>query len=316
MPVGWPWLLILTVVASGCAPQPELPAWFDSVQRVPLRQVTVDGHRIAYLDEGEGSPVILLHGFGGSMWQWEYQQRPLSARFRIITPDLLGSGLSDKPDIAYTPDEMVAALRGFMEALGLERATLVGNSMGGGLAIGMTLTHPERVERLILIDSLPDRVRERLTSPLMQRAIDTRVPVWLAQVGNWLFGGGTTDAILKEIVHDHRLLTPSVLDRSNRNRQRPGLLRPLMAIRDSLPQWESGFAGRINRVSCPTLILWGEHDRLFPPQVGRDIQAMIPGAQFAVIADAGHIPQWERPDIVNGHILSFLAALTERRDRP
>ena len=306
MPVGWPWLLILTVVASGCASQPDLPPWFDSVQRFPIRQVTVGGHRIAYLDQGGGPPLILLHGFGGSMWQWEYQQSPLSARFRVITPDLLGSGLSDKPDIAYTPDEMVAALRGFMEALGLERATLVGNSMGGGLALAMTLSHPERVDRLILIDSLPDRVRERLTSPLMRHAIDTRVPMWLAQVGNWLFGGGTTEAILKEIVHDHRLLTPAVLDRSNRNRQRPGLLRPLIAIRDSLPQWEARFARRIGHVSRPTLILWGSHDRLFPPQVGRDLQAMIPGAQFSEIADAGHIPQWEQPEVVNRRIVSFL----------
>jgi pimeloyl-ACP methyl ester carboxylesterase len=306
MPAGWRLFLILGLSMVGCAASPEIPPWFDSIHRFPIRTVLVDGHRIAYLDHGQGPALILLHGFGGSMWQWEYQQIPLGAHYRVITPDLLGAGLSDKPDIGYTPDEMVASLQGLMAALGIERATLAGNSMGGGLAIGMALTHPEQVDRLILIDGLPDHVRERLTSPLMRRAVDSRMPLWVIRLANWLFGGRATETVLKEIVYDHRLLTPAVLDRSNRNRARPGLLGPLMTIRGNLPAWESGFGSRLSKVSRPTLILWGQYDRLFPLAVGRDLQAAIPGATFEVIPDAGHMPQWEQPDLVNHRILSFL----------
>lgn len=297
---------LAAVPMSGCAPHPDIPPWFDGIQRFPVKSTSVNGHRIAYLDEGQGPPVILIHGYGGSMWQWEYQQTPLAAHFRVITLDLIGSGLSDKPDLDYRPEDLIESIRGLMDALGLQTAALVGNSMGAGVAIGMALIHPERVHRLVLIDGLPDHVRERLVSPLMRRAIDTRAPVWLARFGAAIFGSHTTEAVLKEIVYDHSLVTPTVLDRSNRNRQRADIIGPLLSIRDNLPQWETDFAPRIREIRQSTLILWGEQDRLFTPQAGRDLQATIPHSRLTVIPNAGHIPQWEQPQTVNRHLLNFL----------
>jgi pimeloyl-ACP methyl ester carboxylesterase len=290
---------------SGCAATPDVPPWFDAIQRIPVHTASVNGHRIAYLDEGQGPPLILLHGYGGSMWQWEYQQ-PLTAQFRVITPDLIGSGLSDKPAIDYRPEELIDSIRGLMDELGLPTATLIGNSMGGGVAIGMALTYPERVHRLVLIDGLPDHVRERLVSPLMQRAINTHAPAWLARFGALFLGNRTMEAVLKEIVYDPRLVTPLVLDRSNRNRQRADMITPLLSLRNSLPLWEQHFAPRLKDIRHSTLILWGEHDRLFPPQVGRDLHTIIPHSKLIVIPDAGHIPQWEQPQAVNRHIREFL----------
>jgi len=290
---------------SGCAATPDIPPFFDAIQRIPVHTASVNGHRIAYLDEGQGPPLILLHGYGGSMWQWEYQQ-PLTAQFRVITPDLIGSGLSDKPAIDYRPEELIDSIRGLMDDLGLPTATLIGNSMGGGVAIGMALTYPERVHRLVLIDGLPDHVRERLVSPLMQRAINTHAPAWLARFGALFLGNRTMEAVLKEIVYDPRLVTPLVLDRSNRNRQRADMITPLLSLRNSLPLWEQHFAPRLKDIRHSTLILWGEHDRLFPPQVGRDLHTTIPHSEFIVIPDAGHIPQWEQPQAVNRHIREFL----------
>lgn len=297
---------LAAVLMSGCATPPEIPRWFDGFQRFPIRTASVNGHRIAYLDEGQGPPLILLHGYGGSMWQWEYQQLPLSRQFRVITPDLIGSGLSDKPPLDYRPEELIESIRGLMDAIGLPTATLIGNSMGGGVAIGMALTHPDRVSRLVLIDSLPDHVRERLASPLMQRALNTSVPAWLARFGALFVGNRTMKAVLKEIIFDHTLVTPAVLDRSNRNRQREDMTTPLMSLRDNLPLWEQYFAPRLKEIRHPTLILWGEQDRLFPPQVGRDLQATIPQARLIIIPDAGHIPQWEQPQMVNRYITEFL----------
>ena len=283
-----------------------MPPYFEAFERLPIHTVPVKGHRLAYLDVGQGRPVILIHGFGGSMWQWEHQQRPLSAEFRIITPDLIGSGLSDKPDIEYRPDQMLDYFVGFMDALEIPHAALVGNSMGAGLAIGMALAHPDRVSQLVLVDGLPANVRERVTSPSIQRALDTPAPSWLASFGNWLFGGVMIESVLKEIVHDPALLTPAVIERSNRNRQRPGMIRPLMTVRDSLPLWESGFARRIGEIDHPTLIVWGEEDRVFPLVIGEELQRMIKGSSLVRIPNAGHIPQWERPDLANRAMIEFL----------
>ncbi len=299
-------VLFASVLMSSCSSRSNIPPWFDSIHRLPIHTASVHGQHLAYLDQGHGPPVILLHGFGGSMWQWEYQQAALSARHRVVTLDLLGSGLSDKPAIDYSPDTLIEYLRSFMHELELEGATLVGNSMGAGLAMALALTDPEKVTRLVLISGLPPRVEETLASPIMKRAVDLRVPVWLAEFGSWLFGTRPTEKILKEIVFDHTLLTPAVMERSNRNRRAPGFIRPLMSLRDHLPQWESRFAPRLNTITHSTLILWGEEDRLFPPQVGHDLHRLIPGSTLHLIPKAGHIPQWERPDIVNGFILSFL----------
>ena len=298
--------LALLIVMTACSSPPPIPPYFEAFERIPIHTVEVNGEHVAYLDIGQGQPVILIHGFGGSMWQWEHQQQPLSAEFRLITPDLIGSGLSTKPDIEYRPEQMLEYFIGFMDALRIRQATLVGNSMGAGLAIGMALTYPDRVSQLVLIDGLPTNVRERLTSPSIKRALDTAAPSWLASFGNWLFGGVMIESVLQEIVHDPTLLTPAVIERSNRNRQRPGVIPPLMTVRDTLPLWESGFATRIGEIRHPTLILWGEEDRVFPLPTGEDLQRTIKGSALVRIPNAGHIPQWERPDLANRAMIEFL----------
>ena len=298
--------LALLIVMTACSSPPPIPPYFEAFERIPIHTVEVNGEHVAYLDIGQGQPVVLIHGFGGSMWQWEHQQQPLSAEFRLITPDLIGSGLSTKPDIEYRPEQMLEYFIGFMDALRIRQATLVGNSMGAGLAIGMALTYPDRVSQLVLIDGLPANVRERLTSPSIKRALDTAAPSWLASFGNWLFGGVMIESVLQEIVHDPALLTPAVIERSDRNRQRPGVMPPLMTVRDTLPLWESGFATRIGEIRHPTLILWGEEDRVFPLPTGEDLQRTIKGSALVRIPNAGHIPQWERPDLANRAMIEFL----------
>lgn len=193
-----------------------------------------------------------------------------------------------------------------MDALGISRATLIGNSMGAGVAIGMALSHPERVDQLVLISGLPDRVTERLTSPLIRRAIGTNIPAWLVTIGSWFFGRSTMETVLKEIVYDHSLLTPAVIERSNRNRQRLGQIAPILAVGRNLPLWEEGYAKQLGEIRQRTLILWGEDDRVFPAQVGRDLQRVIPSSTLVLIPKAGHIPQWERPQDVNPLIVNFL----------
>jgi pimeloyl-ACP methyl ester carboxylesterase len=291
---------------TACSSPTPIPTQFDAIDRIPIHTTLIHGHKLAYLDIGQGEPVILIHGFGGSMWQWEHQQHVLSPEVRLITPDLIGSGLSDKPDLEYRPDQMLDFFVRFMDALQISRATLVGNSMGAGLAIGMALTYPTRVSKLILIGGLPSHILQKLTSPTIKRALESRAPSWLVSFGNWLFGGLMVEPILKEIVYDPALLTPAVIERSNRNRQRPGLVGPIMTMRDNLPLWESGFALRIGEVTHPTLIVWGEEDRVFPIAVAEELQRTIKGSRLVRIPRAGHIPQWEQPPPVNQAIIEFL----------
>src|SRR6185437_199458 len=115
------------------------------------------------------------------------------------------------------PDQMLDFCIGFMDALQIPQATLVGNSMGAGLATGMTLTHPTRVDKLVLISWLPSQVLAKLTSRSFRQALDSHAPTWLISVGNWLFGWVVTESVLKELVHDHHPLPPDVIERSNRN---------------------------------------------------------------------------------------------------
>jgi pimeloyl-ACP methyl ester carboxylesterase len=291
---------------TACSSPSSIPAQFDAIERMPIHTVLVHNQRIAYLDVGEGPAVILIHGFGGSMWQWEYQQHALSQHFRILTLDLPGAGLSDKPEINYSPDQMLDFFVGFMDAVKTPQATLVGNSMGAGLAIGMALTHPTRVAKLVLIDGLPQHVMEKLTSPSVRRALETSAPSWLVSLGNMLFGGLMIESVLREIVHDQALLTPAVIERSNRNRQRPGLIRPIMAVRENLPLWESKLAARLGEITHHTLVIWGEEDRVFPIAVGEEVHQTIKGSQFIRIPKAGHIPQWEQPDVVNQELITFI----------
>ncbi len=291
---------------TACSPPSSIPAQFDAIERMSIKTVLVHDQRIAYLDVGTGPPVILIHGFGGSMWQWEHQQQALSQHFRVLTLDLPGAGLSDKPEIDYRPDQMLDFFVGFMDGVKISQATLVGNSMGAGLAIGMALAHPSRVDKLVLIDGLPQHVMEKLTSPSVRRALETSAPSWLVSFGNWLFGGLMIESVLREIVHDPALLTPAVIERSNRNRQRPGLIKPIMAVRENLPLWESGFATRIDEITHPTLVIWGEEDRVFPIAVGEDLHQTIKGSRFTKIPKAGHIPQWEQPDLVNQELITFI----------
>jgi pimeloyl-ACP methyl ester carboxylesterase len=291
---------------TACSPPSSIPTHFDAIERMSIQTVLVHDQRIAYLDVGAGPPVVLIHGFGGSMWQWEQQQHTLSQHFRILTLDLPGAGVSDKPEIDYRPDQMLDFFVGFMDAVKIQQATLVGNSMGAGLAIGMALAHPTRVAKLVLIDGLPQHVMEKLTSPSVRRALETTAPSWLVSFGNMLFGGLMIESVLKEIVHDPALLTPAVIERSNRNRQRPGLIKPIMTVRENLPLWESGFATRVGEITHPTLVIWGEEDRVFPIAVGEELHQTIKGSRFIRIPKAGHIPQWERPDLVNQELITFI----------
>jgi len=261
---------------------------------------------MACLDNGTGPPLLLLHGLGGSMWQWEHQQCALSGLHRVITPDMPGSGLSDRQGHCDPPATLLKTILAFMDTLQLQRATLIGHSMGAGLAIGMSLTYPERVSALVLVSGLPANVLASMT-PSMPKRIIKYWPLWLAELVVRCTGRQAARRILAESIHDHTLLTPIVVNRSHRHRLQLAALRAFYAQTKHIPEWEREFASRLADIGHPTLVLWGTHDKVFPLSVGQAMQRTIPNSEFVVVPNAGHMPQWERPDVVNPAVLKFLA---------
>ncbi len=290
----------------GCSSSNSLPPWVELIQRVPFQTIRVNDHRIVYLDVGKGKPVILIHGFSGSMWQWENQYSSLAQTHRVLIPDLLGSGLSDKPEAVYSPEHLVKFFHDFMDSLEIEQATLIGNSMGAGLAMAMALDYPDRVDQLVLISGFPAQIKSSVASPQYRRFLYHRPPLWLATIGNQMAGRGTTERLLKELVHQPALISTSVIERSFHNRQRGNVLTPLYSLLDHMDSWEGGYGQRLADISHPTLLVWGDHDRVFPLEIGKQVKNLLPQAEWHIIPEAGHLPQWEQPQVVNPLILSFL----------
>ena len=307
-PPWLPLLLLLSIYCSACTPPSYPPTTINLLNRVPLHTILVDQHSIVYTDRGQGPPLILIHGLAGSMWHWEQQQKLSTSHFRIITLDLLGSGLSDKPDLDYSPEYMVSFFLAFMDKLGIPQATLIGNSMGAGLAMGVAITAPTRVSHLVLISGFPPNVRKNLTSPMYQGLINRQPPLWVMKFGNYLAGRWATKMALQEIIFNPQLLTPAVIDRSYHNRSTGDAFGPLFSLMNNLDKWETTFASRITHITQPTLILWGTEDRIFPITVGHTLQTLISHSTFAAIPQAGHLPQWEQPELINHHIQNFLSS--------
>jgi pimeloyl-ACP methyl ester carboxylesterase len=107
------------------------------------RTIQINGHTIFYTVKGEGKPILLLHGYGAGIWVWEKQIEALSQSYLVYALDLIGHGYSDRPKISYTPETYIHFLRDFMDGVGIEKATLIGNSTGGGMAWAMAIRYPE-----------------------------------------------------------------------------------------------------------------------------------------------------------------------------
>ena len=254
-----------------------------------LRSTKVFGQTIKYYDVGQGSPLLLIHGIGGDADEWAFCFEPLSATHRVIALDLLGFGRSGKPLIDYTIAGFVEVLERFLQALELERISLVGESLGGWIAATFALRFPEQVEKLILVDAAG------VWGDMAGLPIDMRV---------------STRAHLKEIFelvfYDPRLASEQLIDLAYELHLERGdsytidsLLRNLKSGRERLDE-------EIGEMKVPTLVIWGEDDRMIPIEVGRRLQQLISGAKLEVIPECGHLPALEKPGEFVRAVIEFL----------
>jgi 3-oxoadipate enol-lactonase len=251
-----------------------------------------NGLSIFYSDEGQGEPLLLIHGFPLSSQMYVPQRAALKHRFRVITPDLRGMGQSDVPTSGYSMDAYVDDLLALLDHLDIERAVVGGMSMGGYIAFALLRRAPERVKGLVLIDTKATADDEEMLQK--RRAL-------IEQVRN----GGP-----KEAADTSKMLTERT------HQENPDLVDYVQSIMLSTPA--DGIVGALQAmivrpdstsmlrtINVPTLIIVGSDDPLTPPESAKQMQQVMPNARLVVIEDAAHASNLERPEDVNRAILDW-----------
>lgn len=282
--------------------QPNRVDWNPSLSPQTVR---MNGHTVFYIVKGEGKPLLLIHGYGAGMWVWEKQIEILSRSFRVYALDIIGHGFSDRPKIPYTSETYIHFLRDFMDGVGIEKATLIGNSMGGGIAWAMAISFPERVNRLVLIDCVPPDVLNQVRNDSFKTLVALRSIPFLPYL---IIAGRSKKSIkwiLQECVSDIQRITPEIVNRQYQLSRIKGTTRVLYSTLHHAEEAKR-LKDSLSLIHHPTLLIWGEDDLIFPPVVGENLHQAIRGSRFQVIKGSGHIPMWETPEEVNEAILSFL----------
>jgi pimeloyl-ACP methyl ester carboxylesterase len=271
---------------------------------VTPREVNAAGLRIRYIRRGSGPAVVLLHGFSSSIYTWAEVVPRLAERYDVVAVDLPGFGGSEIPrrlDAATTQ----RLLPEVMDGLGLQRASLAGNSLGGAIAAVTAARRPERVEKLVLIDAAGYNLRREDRPPLL-RAMG-RLPVALVRA----FPPRPLQRLgLKQVFYDDSKVTEERVEEYLAPMARPGALEAAHEILTSGDDF--GLPGLLRQVRAPTLVIWGRDDTWIPLAHADLFLRDIPGARKVVLEQCGHVAQEERPQEVARLIDEFLRAHAPR----
>jgi pimeloyl-ACP methyl ester carboxylesterase len=302
-------LVAVAVVAGGLwyASTPDIPrATLEAKYATPPSAFVVlsDGARAHYRLRGpDGAPaLVLLHGSNASLLTWEPWSKALSDRFRVISVDLPGHGLTGAvPNGDYGQEGMAKFVGEFADRLGLKSFALAGNSMGGGVAARFAEENPGRVTKLILVDAggLPFKSGEG--TPLAFRL--ARVPVLNLILLHVTPRSLVTEGLDKAIVHKE-VITGAMIDSYWDFARMDGTRRATMD-RFQLG-FDSDVADNLDKLAMPVLILWGEQDRLIPVAVGHEWARRVKGAKLIVYPATGHIPMEEVAGQSVGDVRAFL----------
>jgi pimeloyl-ACP methyl ester carboxylesterase len=263
-----------------------------------MKITCVDGYRIRYLDyndkiqiQDKPDVLVLLHGIGASADRWLSVVSGLSRYFRVIVPDIIGFGYSDKPAVEYTIDFFLTFLRGFLDNLGIWRANIVGSSFGGLLAIEFATTFSGRVNKLVL--AAPAGIMRSSTHVLDQYIMAALYPTRENALKAFTDMAYDPDVVTEDTVRDfvNRMRLPNA---------KYAFMSTLLGIRDS-----QNLSHRLSRISMPTLFIWGENDAMIPLEHSKDYKE-VPGGEIVIINDCGHTPYVEKPAEFNQVLLDFL----------
>ena len=279
------------------------------------RKITLNGERVAYRIAGKGPVLLLVHGMAGSSETWRHVIPALAKRYTVLAPDLLGQGESDKPRGDYSLGAHANVLRDLLDTLGYKRATVVGQSLGGGVAMQLAYQFPERCERLVLVDSgglgrevtlylrmltVPgfEYVFPLLCTPRLRDA-GNQIATWLGRVGV------RSTPASQEIWRSYA----SLVDAENRR----AFFRSLRDVIDLSGQAVSAL-GRLHAAAqLPTLIVWGAQDQFIPVSHAVAAHEAIPGSRLEIFDAVGHYPHCEAPERFVAVLIDFIVSTKPAR---
>jgi pimeloyl-ACP methyl ester carboxylesterase len=287
--------------------------WLDFPWERHQHRMRIDGRDANYVDAGDGPAVIFVHGLGAS-WQSWLENLPEFARDRrVVAMDLPGFGCSDLPEHDISIEHYADWTFRLLDELGIERGTIVGNSMGGFIAADMAIRQPERVQRLALVSAAVFWQEYRRAQPLVElaRRSDAIVARALTRV--------TDDVATRPRLRAWAMATagfryPHLIERQLAHelvrsaRRTDGYLPALEAMAD-FPLEEE-----LPKISCPALIVWGAQDTLVPVKDAKRLEALIPDSRRVVFERTGHVAMLERPERFNSLLRAFLDEEPEQRE--
>lgn len=293
-----------------------LAATADAAQpsRLHFSSVETDAGTISMMESGEGPPVLMLHGLGATKASFLPTVTALSEHHRVIAIDLPGFGNSDKPlggryDASFFADAATAVL----DALGIERAVIVGNSMGGRAAIEVGLRAPERVDRLVLLAPSLAWLRSRPWAAALRL-----VPPQLGAIQP--APRRVVDGVMRRLVPtSHEGWTAAGVDEFVRSYVEPRGRAAFYAAARNIyleePHGPDGFWSRLAQLEPEALFIWGRQDSLVPIGFARHVERVLPRARHIEL-DCGHVPQLEAPDETHRAMVRLLAGRRAKRRRP
>jgi pimeloyl-ACP methyl ester carboxylesterase len=258
----------------------------------------IDGARLRYVDEGEGPPVVLVHGFASSLDTWELVRPELARTHRVIALDLKGFGWSDRPEGDYSPAAEAALVIKLLDKLGVKRAAFVAHSWGSSVALALALAAPERVSRIALYDAWV--YEEQLPTTFLMARADGLGELLFA-----LFYDQRPDERIALAFHDKSLVSERLVEDVEKALDRPGTAAAqLAAVRG---QRFSEQQQRYHTLEQPALLLWGREDVVTTLKFGERLSRDLPHARLVVYPQCGHFPMIEARRQSTEELVKFLA---------
>jgi pimeloyl-ACP methyl ester carboxylesterase len=283
-------------------------AWLDIDWQQHLRSEVVHDSRVNYVEMGEGPPVVFIHGLAGCWQNWLENIPHLAERHRVVAVDLAGFGHSELPREDISIPGYGRFIDAFLGQIGVERAVVVGNSMGGFIAAETAISHPSRVEKLVLVSAAGGpalRERNDASQARVMRAARLFAPIAAAAIArreHLIRRPRLRSMLLYKIARHPARIEPELCYEVASGAGKPGFLDALQAILDY------DFEHRIPDISCPTLIVWGRNDEIVPVEDAYEYERLIPGAQRVIFEDTGHVPMLERPARFNRLLDEFISS--------
>ena len=291
------------------AMDPTSTVWLELLGQ-PFQQRFYDagGIRTRVVEAGTGEPLLLLHGTGGHAETYQRNLAPLAGQFRVAAVDMLGHGFSDRPEVDYNLDDYADHLVALLDAMGIERANVSGESLGAMVAAWVAIKHPGRVRRIVMNTGTlarPDEQGMAQLADLEQRTMALAEDLTIEKVRRRM----------EWLVRDPTSMTDETVAARFRIYSQPGMLATVVQIMGTVLGMIRGTYPRdyftdgiLGRIQCPVMVLWTEHNPGQSAELAKSTLGQFREVEFHVLSNAAHWPQFEDPDEFNRLHRSFLTA--------